>query len=63
MAQAITFRAFGAARLSFDTVSEALGYSLSVRFADEEKTLLGLLLRHTTLLTQRHQIEIGQSVG
>jgi len=37
MAQAVTFRAVGAGTPSFDTASEALGYFLSVRFADEEK--------------------------
>jgi hypothetical protein len=36
MAQAITFRAFGAGTPSFDKASEALGYFHSVRFADVE---------------------------
>ena len=37
MAQAITFRAFGAATPSFDTASEALGYFHSVPLRGSEK--------------------------
>src|SRR6185295_454053 len=43
MAQAITFRAFGAGTPSFDTASEAPGSSLSVRFAEARRLVPGSL--------------------